>query len=546
MPFANRPPARTLARHPDLAQLKRQAKELLTAFEAGHPEAIAEIARHYRGATAETFALHHAQLVLARSYGFDSWPKLKAYVDGVTVGRLIDAVRAGDVDTVRAMLSLRPELAHMDASENDEHRALHHAVLQRRPAIVTLLMDHGADAHKGIWPHRDATSPLTMAIERDDTEIVDIIREAESRRQGRGEERTVAPSEWLPLRNAEGTARWAVATGNADWLRARHAQGSLPDESGLISLAVTSRRPEVLRLLLEFGFDPDERERVGGLEEVVPSSGGPLRECARTGNTVQAQILLEHGANPNTNVYAASSAMYEALARQDSTMVQLLEKHGGIVNATTAAFLGFTDRVRQLFEDEKSGRLHADAVPPGGNVTENVLEAATDAGHVGLVRMALEHLDWLPSDGRWQGALMRPLGRHKASDRDRYVECFRMIVDRSGIDLPWRFGRTLLHDVAANWPRTAPMGADDRLAFARILLEKGAPLDARDDLLKSTPLGWACRWGHAELVNLLLAHGADPNEADAEPWATPRAWAEKMDRREVLAILGAHSATNGS
>jgi hypothetical protein len=193
MPFANRPPARTLARHPDLAQLKRQAKELLTAFEAGHPEAIAEIARHYRGATAEKFALHHAQLVLARSYGFDSWPKLKAYVDGVTVGRLIDAVRAGDVDTVRAMLSLRPELAHMDASENDEHRALHHAVLQRRPVIVTLLMDHGADAHKGIWPHRDATSPLTMAIERDDTEIVDIIREAESRRQGRGEERTVAP-----------------------------------------------------------------------------------------------------------------------------------------------------------------------------------------------------------------------------------------------------------------------------------------------------------------------------------------------------------------
>jgi ankyrin repeat protein len=90
------------------------------------------------------------------------------------------------------------------------------------------------------------------------------------------------------------------------------------------------------------------------------------------------------------------------------------------------------------------------------------------------------------------------------------------------------------------------MGADDRLAFARILLEKGAPLDARDDLLRSTPLGWACRWGHAELVSLLLAHGADPIEADAEPWATPRAWAEKMDRREVLAILGAHSATNGS
>jgi ankyrin repeat protein len=81
------------------------------------------------------------------------------------------------------------------------------------------------------------------------------------------------------------------------------------------------------------------------------------------------------------------------------------------------------------------------------------------------------------------------------------------------------------------------MGADERLAFATILLDKGARLDARDDLLKSTPLGWACRWGRVELVDLLLARGADPVEADAESWATPRAWAEKMNRQEVLALL---------
>ena len=49
---------------------------------------------------ASTFALHDAQLVLARSYGFDSWPKLKAYVDGVTVKRLADAVRSDDVPQV--------------------------------------------------------------------------------------------------------------------------------------------------------------------------------------------------------------------------------------------------------------------------------------------------------------------------------------------------------------------------------------------------------------------------------------------------------------
>jgi ankyrin repeat protein len=55
--------------------------------------------------------------------------------------------------------------------------------------------------------------------------------------------------------------------------------------------------------------------------------------------------------------------------------------------------------------------------------------------------------------------------------------------------------------------------------------------------LKSTPLGWACRWGRVEVVKLLLERGADPVEKDAEPWATPRAWAEKMGRAEVLAVL---------
>ena len=59
---------------PDLEQLKRQAKELLRGFSAGEAEAAAEVHAHYRVADASKFALHDAQLVVARGYGFDSWP----------------------------------------------------------------------------------------------------------------------------------------------------------------------------------------------------------------------------------------------------------------------------------------------------------------------------------------------------------------------------------------------------------------------------------------------------------------------------------------
>src|SRR5688572_9606405 len=175
------PPTRALRDKPDLLQLKRQAKELLQAFAAGDTGAAAEVHAHYHGADPARFALHDAQLVLARSYGFDSWPRLKAFVDGVTVRGLCDAVRAGDVDGVRAMLVARPELVHLDVAEDDEHQALHHAVLQRRPELVRVLMQHGADARKGIWPHRDATSPLTIATERGYADIVAIIRDEERR-----------------------------------------------------------------------------------------------------------------------------------------------------------------------------------------------------------------------------------------------------------------------------------------------------------------------------------------------------------------------------
>jgi ankyrin repeat protein len=62
-------------------------------------------------------------------------------------------------------------------------------------------------------------------------------------------------------------------------------------------------------------------------------------------------------------------------------------------------------------------------------------------------------------------------------------------------------------------------------------------MDVRDDLLKSTPLGWAGRWGRLELVKLLLERGAAAVEADAEPWATPLACAEKKGHHGFVAIL---------
>jgi hypothetical protein len=178
-----------------------------------------------------------------------------------------------------------------------------------------------------------------------------------------------------------------------------------------------------------------------------------------------------------------------------------------------------------------------------------MLGGAACGGDVELLRLALEVTDWPRDDPRWFGVLEQPLriwnhgpghwARHEW-DRSTYVTCFRMILERADPNIRGRepdqgqFGLTILHSVAGS---RAHMTSEERLAFATLLLDAGARLDIRDNVLKSTPLGWACRWGRVELVKLLLERGADPVEADAEPWATPKAWAEKMGRHQVLAML---------
>jgi hypothetical protein len=225
----------------------------------------------------------------------------------------------------------------------------------------------------------------------------------------------------------------------------------------------------MLALLLDLGLDPDERERVDQLEEVVYSWGEPLRQCAISGRHAMAEILLRRGASANTNVYAASSAMYEAYARHDRGMVELLERHGGVVDVGTAGYLGLTERLRRLFEDEAAGRLQDGLVSPGATVAEDLLFPATASGHLELVRMALAHLEWPRGDARWQWRLMQAFGRHPDADRDRYLTCFRVILTDPASIFPAASGKRCCTMWQARGPdrlRWAPKSASGSPRFS--------------------------------------------------------------------------------
>ncbi len=65
---------RILPSRPHLGQLKKQAKDLLLAYRAGDPDAQEEFQSHPRSVSRDEAKLTDAQLVLSRSYGYDSWP----------------------------------------------------------------------------------------------------------------------------------------------------------------------------------------------------------------------------------------------------------------------------------------------------------------------------------------------------------------------------------------------------------------------------------------------------------------------------------------
>jgi ankyrin repeat protein len=246
-----------------------------------------------------------------------------------------------------------------------------------------------------------------------------------------------------------------------------------------------------------------------------------------------ARLLLEHGADPNASVWAAGSPAYRAYDGRNTEMIALIERYGGWIDPGSAGYARQTEIARKMLAGEIDPHLEPNDFS-GRTVAEQLLWGGASALSAEIVRMALEHVDWPPDDPRWFWALWRPVPGHEdynARQQAECCECFKLILARCGPHhCASDYGQTMLHETVS---RDHGVGVQ----LATILLDAGARLDVRDKLLKSTPLGWACRWGRVEMVKLFLARGADPVEADAEPWATPRDWAEKMHWPEIVELL---------
>ena len=141
---------------------------------------------------------------------------------------------------------------------------------------------------------------------------------------------------------------------------------------------------------------------------------------------------------------------------------------------------------------EEAARLLGSA--PDEELARELVWSAADHGCPEIVTMALGHLGWPAQDPRWHWVLIQPIrgaGSNSVTNEGHFRSMDALL--RHGVDPNVsRFGQTALHYVAA---RHSGLPGEDRARFASMLIDFGARLDVRDDLLQSTPLGWASRWG---------------------------------------------------
>lgn len=100
-----------------------------------------------------------------------------------TVAELCEASAGGDMERLNTILAVAPHLVGVDTASYDEHRALHHAVINRQTEAVSALMSAGADPNQGVYPHRDASTPLVMARDRGFDDVIETINEEMERRR---------------------------------------------------------------------------------------------------------------------------------------------------------------------------------------------------------------------------------------------------------------------------------------------------------------------------------------------------------------------------
>lgn len=270
----------------NLEHLKNEAKQRLKTMRSESPGV----------------RLSEAQLLVARGYGFPSWRKLKAHVDAQhDFGqKLVNAVDAGDLETVRHVLDSHPELVnagtdlsrhlprhqprHDRPSDAFSMRLIHLAIAEGKVDVLRLLIERGADLSAR---NADGRTPLHDCFELNHDDYAKILLDA----------------------GAEPDVCAAAAYGMYDQLQQILQDdpanaNDLTTGNSALGWAAYGHQPRSATMLFQHGAVADR-------SPYDAYAWGPA--CGVCSIDV-ARVLLEHGADPNWRDEAGNTPIHRVIA----------------------------------------------------------------------------------------------------------------------------------------------------------------------------------------------------------------------------------------
>lgn len=474
---------RPLPEHPDLDQLKRQAKDLLHSARANDAAALVRFRAlpAFSRATDEglaraSLALHDAQSVIAREHGFPSWNRLRARVEELTmkfdtaVVEFIEAATDGRSDRAERLLALDPKIATANL-----HTAL---VLGRASAVESHLAEDPAFATQPGGPRN--WEPLLYVCH------TSLAGSSFAHPDG-----FVAITRRLLASGADANARFP-------WLHhgVRRAV--------LWGATCVTRLLPLAKLLLEGGADPND-----GVTLPLAAGGGDLPTL---------ELLFAFGADVNQPWATDGAAtVYAILQWADTPIgVRWLLEHRADPDP--------------VFAKNGEAPLHVVARRWDAELTEHFVSRGADIARRradGRTPLAVAELsgnravaDWLRAHG----------ATGELSEVDRFVAaCGR--GDRAAADAMLEARPGLREEIGAEHYGALYQAAERNDTKAlEAMLSCGFDPNHRDAEIGKTALHGAAMEGWPDAVRVLLAHGASVTIRDREFHAQPLVWAAEGSR----------------
>lgn len=220
--------------------------------------------------------------------------------------RIINAVRTGNIDSVKTLLGINPLL--INEKDNLERTPLHWAARNGNLEVLKLLLEKNADVN---LIDKDKCTPLVLALYNEKRDVVKVLIDAGT---------DVNLSNIFAMSALHYTIRFKYAIESALIInKGADLNAKIYDGKTSVHLACQGGRSEILKILLEKGAKADLKDSGGNY---------PIHNAVYFGDKIAVGMLIDHKADINAKNGFGRTPLHQAAASGYAEVTRILIENG--------------------------------------------------------------------------------------------------------------------------------------------------------------------------------------------------------------------------